>query len=101
MTRTDSGIIQFTRGRSRTKDLGRHPARQTRDTSITAITFNPERRAESYDPERRATDTVSAAPHVSMIKLLCKFTLKIGLLTVVAAGTIALKTAIWFPHFNQ
>jgi hypothetical protein len=68
---------------------------------MTASTFNPERRAESYDPESRATNAVSAASHVSMIKLLCKFTLKIGLLTVVAAGTIALKTAIWFPHFNQ
>ena len=57
MIRADSGAIQFTRGRSRTKDLGRHPARQTRDTSTTAITFNPERRAESCAPERRAADT--------------------------------------------
>ena len=44
---------------------------------------------------------VSAASHVAMIKRLRKFTLTIGLLTVVAAGTIALKTAIWFPHFNH
>ena len=44
---------------------------------------------------------MSAASHVAMIKRLRKFTLTIGLLTVVAAGTIALKTAIWFPHFNH
>jgi hypothetical protein len=68
---------------------------------MTAITFNPERRAESRSPERRAADTGSGASHVAMIKRLCKFTLTIGLLTVIAAGTIALKTAIWFPHFNH
>ena len=68
---------------------------------MTAITFNPERRAKSYDPEKRAADTVSAASHVAMIRRLCKFTLTIGLLAVIAAGTIALKTAIWFPHFNH
>jgi hypothetical protein len=69
---------------------------------MTAIPFNPERRSESRSPERRATDTVSGASSlVAMIKRFCKFALTIGLLTVVAAGTIALKTAIWFPHFNH
>jgi hypothetical protein len=68
---------------------------------MTVITLNPERRAESRSRERRAADTGSGPSHVAMIKRFCKFTLMIGLLTVVAAGTIALKTAIWFPHFNQ
>jgi len=36
-----------------------------------------------------------------MIKRLCQFTLTIGLLMIVAAGTVALKTAIWMPHFNH
>jgi hypothetical protein len=42
---------------------------------------------------------VAAASHVAMTKRLCKFALTIVLLTVVAA--VALKTAIWVPHFNQ
>jgi hypothetical protein len=36
-----------------------------------------------------------------MIKRFCQFALTIGSLIIVSAGIVALKTAIWIPHFNR
>jgi hypothetical protein len=74
---------------------------------MTAITFNTEPRAASrgrHTPEKRdacAIGTVAAASHLAMIKRFFRFILTIALLAGVAAGTVALKTAIWVPHFNH
>jgi hypothetical protein len=35
-----------------------------------------------------------------MIKRVCKFSLAIVLFMAAAAGIVALKIAIWMPHFN-
>jgi hypothetical protein len=67
---------------------------------MTAITFNTDARATTRTPEKRA-EAVSAASHLAMIKRFCQFALTIGSLTIVAAGIITLKTAIWIPHFNH
>ena len=67
---------------------------------MTPITFNTELRAAScglHTPERQAA---VAASHVAMFKGFWTLALTMGLLTVLAVGTIALKTAIWIPHFN-
>jgi hypothetical protein len=70
---------------------------------MTATPFNAELRAPSrgrHARERRdarAIDFVAAASHPAMI--ISRFILTIALLAIIAAGTIALKTAIWIPHF--
>jgi hypothetical protein len=70
---------------------------------MTATPFNAEPRAPSrgrHARERRDArpiDVVAAASHPAMI--IFRFILTIALLAVIAAGIIALKTAIWIPHF--
>jgi hypothetical protein len=74
---------------------------------MTAISFNTTPHAASsapHVPARRdtcATDPMAAVSHVEMIKRVCKFSLTIVLLTAVAAGIVALKVAIWIPHFSH
>jgi hypothetical protein len=75
---------------------------------MTAISFNTTSHAASpgpHAPARRdtcATDAMAAVSHVEMmIKRVCKFSLTIVLLTAVAAGIVALKVAIWIPHFSH
>jgi hypothetical protein len=72
---------------------------------MTAVTFKTEPRAtrRRHAPERRDTCTIDAVPaasHLAMIKRFFRFILTIALLAVIAAGTVALKTAIWIPHFH-
>jgi len=72
---------------------------------MTAMTFNTEPRAASrgrHPPERRdacAVDAEAAAAHLAMIKRIFRGILTLALLAVIAARTVALKTAIWIPHF--
>jgi hypothetical protein len=72
---------------------------------MTAISFTTAPCAAihgSHAPARRdacATDAVAA--HMEMIKRVCKFSLTIVLLAVVATGIVALKVAIWIPHFDH
>jgi hypothetical protein len=74
---------------------------------MTAISFNTTSHAASpgpHAPARRdtcANDAMTAVSHVDMIKRVCKFSLTIVLLTAVAAGIVALKVAIWIPHFSH
>jgi hypothetical protein len=67
---------------------------------MTAIKFNTEAREASRSPQKRV-EVVSAESHVAVIKRFCQFALTIGSLMVVAAGIVALKTAIWIPHFSR
>ena len=72
---------------------------------MTAMTFNTEPRAARHGqhaPERRDTcgiDAEVAGSHLAMIKRIFRVILTIALLAIIAAGTVALKTAIWIPHF--
>jgi hypothetical protein len=101
MIRTDSGITQ---PRPVTKRGCRIPQDQQQGaTSMTAI-FAPQaairgsRALQSRDAS--ASVAVAAASDVQSFKRICKFSLTIVLLGVVAAGIVAVKIAIWIPHFN-
>ena len=74
---------------------------------MTAIGFNiapPAAATRGFHAPRRrdagASVAVAAALHVESFKRVCKFSLTIVLLGVVAAGIVAVKIAIWIPHFN-
>jgi hypothetical protein len=72
---------------------------------MTAMTFNTEPRAArrgQHAPERRdacGIDAEAAGSHLAMIKRIFRVILTVALLAIIAAGTVALKTAIWIPHF--
>ena len=52
--------------------------------------------------ERTApSDTAAAGSHAAMIKRFCKFALTMLLFTLVIAAIVALKSAIWIPHFGH
>jgi hypothetical protein len=74
---------------------------------MTAIGFNiapPAAIRGFHAPRRRdagASVAVAAAAHVESFERVCKFSLTIMLLAVVAAGIVAVKIAIWIPHFNH
>jgi hypothetical protein len=74
---------------------------------MTAIGFNiapPAAIRGSRAPQRRdagASVAAAAVSHLESFKRVCKFSLTIVLLGVVAAGIVAVKIAIWIPHFNQ
>jgi hypothetical protein len=67
---------------------------------MTARTFDTEAHEAPCSPEKRV-EAASAASHLEMIKRFCQFALTIGSLIIVSAGIVALKTAIWIPHFNR
>jgi hypothetical protein len=74
---------------------------------MTAIVFNTTSHAAGPGPHAsarqntRAADAMVAGSHVEMIKRVCKFSLTVVLLTAVAAVIVALKVAIWIPHFRH
>jgi hypothetical protein len=98
MIRTGSGIAQ---PRPVTKRGSREASRKTnnKESSMTAIGFNiapPAATRGSRAPQGRdASASVAAASHLESFKRLCKFTLTVALLAVVAAGIVAVKIAIW------
>jgi hypothetical protein len=73
---------------------------------MTAIGFNIAPQAAtrgsraSQKRDASASVAVAAASHVESFKRVCKFSLTIVLLGIVAAGIVAVKIAIWIPHFN-
>jgi hypothetical protein len=74
---------------------------------MTAIGFNIAPQAAtrgSRTPQRRdasAAVAVAAASHAAFFMRVCKFSLTIVLLGVVAAGIVAVMIAIWIPHFSH
>jgi hypothetical protein len=74
---------------------------------MTAIGFNIAPQAAAHgprSPHRRdpsASVAVAAASQVELFKQVCKFASTIVLLGIVAAGIVALKIAIWVPHFDH
>ena len=73
---------------------------------MTAIGFNiaPQPATPGSHASQRRDESafvaVAEASHVQSFKRFCKFSLTIVLLGVVAAGIVAVKIAIWMPHFN-
>jgi hypothetical protein len=76
---------------------------QQGETSMTAIGFSIAPQAAAHGPryphsrDASASVAVAAASHVELFK----FASTIVLLGIVAAGIVALKSAIWMPHFNH
>jgi hypothetical protein len=73
---------------------------------MTAISFNiaphAATRGCSASQGRDASASVAvAASHLELSKRVCRISLTIMLLGVVAAGIVAAKIAIWIPHFNH
>ncbi len=69
---------------------------------MTAVTPNTTR---DFPKPRRAgacaLDATLAASHLQSVKRFCKLILAIALLSVAGVGVVALKSAIWIPHFNH
>jgi hypothetical protein len=74
---------------------------------MTAISFNiashPSTLGSRASQRREASASVevATASHLEWLKRVCKFSLTIVLLGVVAAGIVALKAAIWIPHLSH
>jgi hypothetical protein len=74
---------------------------------MTAIGFNiapPAATRGPGVPRRRdagAPIAAAAASHLESVKRVCKLSLTIVLLGVVAAGIVAVKIAIWIPRFSH
>jgi hypothetical protein len=51
--------------------------------------------------EARTSEVMGAASHVGVIKRFGTFTLTVALLSIAAAGIVALKSAIWISHFSH
>jgi hypothetical protein len=74
---------------------------------MTVIGFSIAPQAAAHgprSPHRRdasASVAVAAASHLGLFKQVCKFASAIVLLGIVATGIVAVKIAIWMPHFNH